>query len=81
LSTDKTMSSKIDARYEEMKKLMVDLNEITNFDSVIVDQPQVIKEPTISNSIQQNYTVNQPRWKFILENNLLTEHKKLLKVI
>jgi len=80
--------SDVDIRYDKIKKLMNDLNNIGyNFNSVILTQDQIPKNTFTPKSIDQNnLIINRsksifinPGWEFILEKDLHKEKEKLLK--
>lgn len=88
---DKTSRSNIDIRYEEIKKLMKELDDMSdNFDSVILAQVQFTENNTTPSSFNQNnktisnsksiptITIN-PSWGFIRDKDLFREKEKLLK--
>jgi len=88
---DKPSRSNIDIRYDKVKKLMNELDDLSDhFDSVILTQDQVDENNiALSSSDQNNKTINNleslftvvinPEWGFIQDKDLYREKEKLLK--
>ncbi len=88
---DKTSRSNIDTRYEEVEKLMRELDDLSDhFDSDIPAQDPIRgNNVTLSSYDQNNRKINNsesfptvvinPRWGFIQDKELYREKEKLLK--
>lgn len=81
--------SNIDKRYDAIKKLMNELDDMSNnFNSVIIAQDKISKNNITSLSSNQNNTIinksisiiiNETKWGFIKDKDLHYEKEKLIK--
>ena len=90
---DKSFRSNIDIQYDKIKKLMNELDDLSDhFDSDIFTQDQVDQNNiTLSSSDQNSKTIDNPEssftmiinseWGFIQDKDLYREKEKLLKYV
>ena len=92
MSSNVKTKSDINVQYEEVKKLMKELDDLSdNFDSVILAQDKFSKNNLVlQSSDQNNITIdnskslsdvltNNSGWGFIQDKDLYREKEKLLK--